>query len=298
LKLVGIHMNDGWAAKLIIYFTLSVIAYLYLQPFFYILSTMFKNTADLLDPTVKWIPRELYWDNLRKAFKGLQYPTALKNTVVIALFGSVLQVISCSITGYALARLKVPFKNFLFFLVIVSFLVPPQIIIIPLYVIYGKLGLLNTPFVFLIPALFSQGLKSALFIIIFRQFFKALPTALEEAAKLDGASPFRLFYKIMLPLSRSACIVVFLFSFIWYWNQFYEPSMFLNGGFTPLSIRMDQLDSVLLGANTLQFEYKNNPVTEGAKMGAAFLIISPPLLLYMLAQRWFVEGVERTGLVE
>jgi len=296
---LGQHTNDGWIAKLIVYFLLSILAYLYLQPLLYIVTTMIKNLDDLLDPTVKWIPRELYWDNLKQAWRGLKYPEAIANTSFIALSCSIVQVFICSMTGYALAKLRFPGRGIFTFLVLLTFLVPPQIIIIPLYVIYSKMGWLNTPLVFIIPALLGQGMRSALFIIIFRQFFKSQPIALEEAAKLDGASAFRLFFKIMLPLASSAILVVFLFSFIWYWNMYYEPSMFLTDKYIPLSISLDRLDAVLnpsLGLN--QDVLKKDPVTEGAKMAAAFLIIIPPLLLYVFAQRWFVEGVERSGLVE
>ncbi|WP_161601544.1 carbohydrate ABC transporter permease [Paenibacillus luteus] len=298
VMVMGRSLSDGLLAKLVIYLLLSIVAYLYLQPILYMVSTMFKNMSDLLDPTVKWIPREITWENVTKAIKGLQYPEALRNTALISVTCSLVQVIICAMTGYALARLALPFKGLFTALIILTFLIPPQVIIIPLYVIFSKLGLLNSIFVFLIPAIFGQGLKGALFILIFRQFFKAQPPSLEEAAKLDGASTARLFFGIMLPLARSACLVVFLFSFIWYWNMYYEPSMFLTKGFTPLSIRLDMLEEVLnpsLLGNTRTIV---NPITESTKMAAAFLIILPPILVFMFLQRWFVSGIERTGIVE
>ncbi|MCD9026180.1 carbohydrate ABC transporter permease [Cohnella silvisoli] len=297
---LGQHTNDGWIARIMIYFLLSVLAYLYLQPLFYIVSTMFKNLNDLLDPTVKWIPRTIDLENLRTAWLGLNYPEAFMNTITIALACSVIQVFICAMTGYALAKLPFPGKGIVTFLIMLTFLVPPQIIIIPLYVVYSKLGLLNTPLVFIIPAFLGQGIRSALFIIIFRQFFKTQPATLEEAAKLDGASSGRLFFKIMLPLARSACLVVFLFSFIWYWNMYYEPSMFLQNDYLPLSISLNRLDEVLTGLpkGYVDAVLGSNPVSEAPKMAAAFLIIFPPLLVYVFLQRWFVEGIERTGLVE
>ncbi|MDR6549118.1 carbohydrate ABC transporter permease [Paenibacillus qinlingensis] len=298
LLILGQNTNDGWLAKIVIYYLLSIVAFLYLQPFFYMVTTMLKSLGDLLDPTVQWIPRTLDWSNLERAFKGLKYPEAVLNTSTIALFGSLIQVLICGMTGYALARLKFPGKKLIFGLVFLTFLIPPQIIIIPLYVIFSKLGWLNTPFVFLVPALFGQGLKSALFIIIFRQFFNSLPKALEEAAMIDGASVFRLFFRIIFPLSLPACLVVFLFSFVWYWNEFYMTSFFLSTDFTPLSLRLGSLETVIFGPNPVPEAQMNNPVTEGTKMAGAFLIVFPPLLLYMIAQRWFVEGIERTGLID
>ncbi|WP_053781061.1 carbohydrate ABC transporter permease [Paenibacillus xylanivorans] len=296
--LMGRNLSDGLLAKLIIYVLLSIVAYLYLQPLLYMITTMLKTVSDLLDPSVKWIPRVVTWENLTKAYEGLRYPEALRNTAVIALTCSLVQVLVCSMTGYALARLAIPFKGLITALVLLTFLIPPQVIIIPLYVIFSKLGLLNSLFVFLVPAIFGQGLKGALFILIFRQFFKSQPPSLEEAAKLDGASVARLYFRIMLPLAQSACLVVFLFSFIWYWNMYYEPSMFLAKGFTPLSIRLDNLEEVLNPSLLSSQESVNNPVTEGTKMAAAFLIIFPPMLIFMFLQRWFITGIERTGIVE
>ncbi|GIO62086.1 carbohydrate ABC transporter permease [Paenibacillus cellulositrophicus] len=298
MVMLGRNLSDGLLAKMVIYVLLSIVAYLYLQPLLYMISTMLKTVSDLLDPSVKWIPRVVTWENLSKAYKGLQYPEALRNTALIALSCSIVQVLICSMTGYALARLAVPFKGLITALVLLTFLIPPQVIIIPLYVIFSKLGLLNTLFVFLVPAIFGQGLKGALFILIFRQFFRAQPPSLEEAAKLDGASAARLYFRIMLPLAQSACLVVFLFSFIWYWNMYYEPSMFLAKGFTPLSIRLDQLEDVLNPSLLGSKDLVSNPVTEGTKMGAAFLIILPPLVIFMFLQRWFITGIERTGIVE
>ncbi|RXZ83213.1 carbohydrate ABC transporter permease [Paenibacillaceae bacterium] len=298
LVVLGRNVSDGVLAKLVIYLLLSIVAYLYLQPLLYMISTMFKTMSDLLDPTVKWIPREITWENITKAFNGLQYPRALLNTSIIAIGCSVLQVIVCAMTGYALARLSVPFKGAFIGLIILTFLMPPQVIVLPMYAIYSKLGLLNTPFVFLIPALLGQGLKAALFIFIFRQFFASQPQSLEEAAKLDGASTFRLFVGIMLPLARSACLVVFLFSFIWYWNMSYEASMYLANDFQPLSIRLTMLEQVLNPTMLGQTRVIDNPIMESTNMAAAFMIILPPIIIFIILQKWFVSGIERTGLVE
>ncbi|GBF71800.1 hypothetical protein PA598K_00012 [Paenibacillus sp. 598K] len=296
---LGRHLNDGLLAKLLILFLLSILAFLYLQPLFYIISTMLMNVSDLINPAIRWIPQTIHTDNFLKAWDGLRYPTAFTNTLVIALTCSAIQVLMCAITGYGLAKFPFPGRGLVSFLVLLTFLVPPQIIIIPLYMVYSKLGWLDTPLVFLIPALFGQGLRSALFIFIFRQFFRQQPASLEEAAQLDGASPLRMFFRIMLPLSGTACLVVFLFSFIWYWNMSYEASMFLPKAYPTLAISLERLEDNLAGMETLYVTTKQvDPLHEGTKMAASFLIIFPPLLLYMFAQRWFVRGVERTGAIE
>lgn len=297
MKVLGQNVNDGWIAKIIIYVMISSIAFLYLQPFLYMISTMFKNLSDLLDPTVKWIPRTLDWHNLMLAWNGLNYPKALLNTITIALLGSIFQMVTCALTGYALARLRFPGRKLAIFIVIITFLVPPQVVILPMYVLFSKLGLLHSFYAFLAPALLGQGVRSALFIIIFMNFFKKIPLSLEEAAKLDGASTIRMFFRVVIPISRAATLVVFLFSFIWYWNMSYEPSMFLTPDLMPLSVRLDGLESAIFGIDRFMIHAKNQ-LSEGPKMAGAFLIVFPPLLLYSVMQRWFTEGIERTGLVE
>ncbi|MCU6711601.1 carbohydrate ABC transporter permease [Paenibacillus sp. J5C_2022] len=298
--MLGRNLNEGLLAKLVFIMLLTVIAFLYIKPILYMVSTSLKNIADLIDPLVQLIPRTLYWGNYAAAWNGLHYVEAFTNTFIIAAVGSVLQVFSCALTGYALGRLRFPGKTLFLFLILLTFLVPPQITTIPLYMIYEKLGLLGTPFVFLVPAVLGQGLRSALFIMIFRQFFMSQPKALEEAAKLDGASLFRLFFRIMLPVAGAACLVVFLFSFVWYWNMSYEASLFLSKDFTPLSLRLNTLQMELMGNRALVYSagFGSDPISEGPKMAAAFLIIMPPLIVYLIAQRWFTEGIERTGLVD
>ncbi len=297
---LGQNVKDGLIAKLAIFALLTVIAFLYVKPILYMVSTSLKTVADMIDPVVGLIPRELNWHNYAEAWRGLKYPEGFFDTMTIALFGSVFQVFTCALTGYALARLKFPGKNLMFFLILVAFLIPPQLTIVPLYMIYSELGWINTPFVFLVPALFGQGLRGALFIIIFRQFFLSQPKALEEAAKIDGASAFRLFFRIMMPLAGGACLVVFLFSFVWYWNMSYEAALFLSKDFTPLSLRLSSMQMELIGNRAIDFSagVGQNPISEGPRMAGAFLIIFPPLIVYLIAQRWFTEGIERTGLVE
>jgi multiple sugar transport system permease protein len=297
---LGQNVKDGLIAKLFILALLTVIAFLYVKPILYMISTSLKSVADMIDPVVGLIPRELNLNNYKDAWKGLSYPEGFVDTMTIALFGSVFQVFTCALTGYALARLRFPGKNLFFFLILLAFLIPPQLTIVPLYMIYSELGWINTPFVFLIPALFGQGLRGALFIIIFRQFFLSQPKALEEAAKIDGASVFRLFFRIMMPLAGGACLVVFLFSFVWYWNMSYEAALFLSKDFTPLSLRLSSMQMELLGNKAINFSagLGQDPISEGPKMAGAFLIIFPPLIVYLIAQRWFTEGIERTGLVE
>lgn len=299
--LLGKSIVDGSLFKVLIFIMLLFVSVLYLKPLLYILSTSLKSVPEMLDPTSGWLPRMFQWDNYRVALIGLEYVKGLWQTSLVAVGSALLQMLSCALTGYAFARLHIPGKNILFVIVLLVFLIPPQTIVIPLFVTYVKLGWLNTPLPFLVPALLAQGLKGALFIMIFRQFYNGFPKELEESARMDGASPFRIFTRIMLPLSRPALLIVFLFSFVWHWNDYFEPSLFLQSGdFTLLSGRLENLQDSLnasmgtVGLLGFGFFDLNEPI----KMAGAMLVILPPLILYLFTQRYFVEGIERTGIVE
>jgi multiple sugar transport system permease protein len=174
--------------------------------------------------------------------------------------------------------------------------IPLQVIILPNLIAASTLGIMKTYYPIIIPALFGHGLKGALFVIIYRQFFSTQPKELEEAAKIDGANVFKIFYKVMMPLARPAILVVFLFSFVWTWNDYYLPSMYLNGSKeVPLSMGISQISAELAQQAK---DFGPSIFDEPLKMATSFLIILPPLILYAFTQRWFVEGVERTGLVE
>lgn len=299
--LLGKSIVDGSLFKALIFIMLLFVSVLYLKPLLYILSTSLKNVPEMLDPTSGWLPRMFQWDNYRVAFIGLEYVKGLWQTSLVAVGSALLQMLSCALTGYAFARLHIPGKNILFVIVLLVFLIPPQTLVIPLFVTYVKLGWLNTPLPFLVPALLAQGLKGALFIMIFRQFYNGFPKELEESARMDGASPFRIFTRIMLPLSRPALLIVFLFSFVWHWNDYFEPTLFLqSSNFTLLSGRLenlqDSLNASMGTASLLGFGFFD--MNEPIKMAGAMLVILPPLILYLFTQRYFVEGIERTGIVE
>ncbi|WP_238403993.1 carbohydrate ABC transporter permease [Paenibacillus paridis] len=301
VAVIGRQVNDGLLFKALLVIILISIAVLYVKPLLYMMSTSVKTLPDLLDTSIQWIPRQFEWLNYGKAIDGLKYWRSLGITAFIALSAAVLQTIACGVTGYAFARLYIPGKKIWFAIVILTFLIPQQTLVIPLYVTYVKLGWLNTVLPFIVPAIVAQGIKGSLFIIIFRQFFSTLPKELEESARMDGAGAIRTFWKIMIPLSRPALLIVFLFSFVWHWNDYFEPALYLKGAdFYPLSLSLQHLQSNLnyLSGSSSGLTNVVVDVNEPIKMAAAFLIILPPLVLYLFAQRYFVEGIERTGIVE
>jgi multiple sugar transport system permease protein len=294
--LVGKELDRGLLFRLFMYVLLIDVAFIYLKPVLYMVTTMLKSNNDLLDPSVIWIPMQLYAGHLVEALSMLSYWKGLTISTIVSTLSACFQVLSCAIAGYAFARLTFPFKRFWFAALLFTFIMPPQITILPSILTFKELGWINTYWPLIVPTLFGHGLKGALFVLIFRQFFATLPKEMEDAARLDGANTRRIFFRVMLPISRSAIIVVFLFSFVWSWNDAYYPSMYMFGAQdVPLSISLSKLNAKL--AMEAQ-EGSLRAFLEPIRMAASFFIILPLLVLYSFTQRWFVEGIERTGLVE
>ena len=295
-RLRGKEADKGLLFRVFLYLLLIDVAFIYLKPILYMVATMVKDARDLLNPAVIWVPSGIYGGHLAEAYEALDYAASFSASLSLAGAVSLLQVVSCAIAGYAFARLDFPFKRIAFGALIFAFVMPPQVTILPSILLFKELGWINTFLPMVVPALFGHGLKGALFVIIFRQFFSTLPKELEEAGRIDGAGALRMFFRVMLPISKPAVLVVFLFSFVWTWNDYYYPSMYMFGADNvPLSVGLAKLNA-MLGAESeaggLRF------FVEPLKMGASFLILLPLLVLYAFTQRWFVEGVERTGLVE
>ena len=182
MLLVWARRLQRWFFLLLIYLLLIDIAFAFLLPVIYMASTSLMTVQDFLDPGVYWIPRGVYWDNLVLSFQSMDYLVGLKNSSTIVFFGTVGQIISCSLAGYGFARFKFPGRDILFMLVLFTFIVPPQTIIVPLFILYRELGWIDTFLPFTVPAFLAHGLRGSLLVLIFRQFFKRQPYELEEAA--------------------------------------------------------------------------------------------------------------------
>ena len=300
--LFGNREKSGGLITFVTYFLLINIALIYLNPIIYMISTSLKGVDDILDATVGLIPRHPTFDNVFLAFEGLEYFDALRNTLLVVLPSALGQVVSCGIAGYAFARLEIPCKKILFFILIITFIVPPQTIIIPLLIMYKNLHLINSPFPFILPAMVAQGLNAPLFVIIYMQYFKNQPREIEDAARVDGSGVFRIFWKVMFPMAKPAMIVVFLFSVVWHWNETFLY-LFLNPTFRTLSLKISDLKFISSAEYSTTDTIKNailagGITTETVMMAGCFITILPTLLLFFVTQKWFTHGIERTGLVE
>ena len=263
-------------------------------------SCSFMNLDDLLDSSIQWLPSTFSLDNYLQAAKSMQFGKSLWQSIVIAGVPTIMNLLSCSLIGYGMARYDFPGKKIVFGIIILHFILPSQVTMIPTYVLYDKLGILGSIWAFILPAMLGMGINAPIFILIFYQFFRQIPKVLIEASKIDGAGHLKSFLRIALPSAAPAFITVSLFSFVWYWNESYLTELYVKGvkldsGWTTLVL---QLDAFATNYNSYASTAVNGATSlnESISMSGTMLSILPLLLLYFVLQRHFVESIDRTGI--
>jgi multiple sugar transport system permease protein len=231
---------------------------------------------------VEWIPKEWHPENFRSAWTVLPFPLFVVNTLIVTCFAVVGQVLSASLVAYGFARFNFPGKRLLFVLVLSTMLLPAQVTMIPVFIIWQKLGLVDTFAPLTIPAYLGGG---AFTIFLLRQFYLTIPRELDEAAMIDGCSYFGIWRHIILPLSRPALITVLLFAFMANWDDFMSPLIYLHS--------QEKL-TVSIGLRLFQDQYgqTNLPLL----MAASVLHITPVVIIFLIGQRYFIKGIVMTGL--
>jgi len=292
---VGMKFTDGILYKVLIYSLLISLGYIYLYPILYMVATSFMSVDDIINVAVKWIPTSFNWQNYQLVWDAIQYPSALKDAFVLAVFPALSATVSSAIIGYGFARFNFPLKKLLFVLMIMTFIIPPQITMLPTFRMYSQYGLLGSLKAFIYPAILGQGLNGAIFILIFYQFFRMIPKSLEESAQLDGASHLKVFTKIAIPLAIPSIIIVFLFSLVWYYNETYLSGLFLRGSdLLTLPLRISQY------INNYTSIYPEGSMArelmQAVKLAGNMLTLLPLLIIYFFTQRYFVESIDRTGI--
>lgn len=296
LRLFGSRSRHGVLPMLFVYAVLIAIGFVYLYPLLFMFVNSLKSPQDLLNPMVQWIPTQPYVGNYTKAFRVLAYPQTLLSTILVSVAPSFLQVCVAALVGYGLARYRFWGKRLLFLLIFATFIIPPQNTVIPQMLTYRRFGLLGSLWSLLLPAMLGQGFKSAIFILIFYQTFLSLPRALEEAARLDGASDLGIFLRVALPGAIPAFIVSMIFSVVWYWNETYLTVVFLEGGIQTLPMQLAKFTQAYENLYPPGMVNIFDRLNEAVKMSGTFLIILPLLVMYFVLQKWFVESIERSGL--
>ena len=296
----GSKDREGFLKQFLVYALLICIGFIYIYPILHMISSSLMNLDDLLDSSIKWLPSSFNLSNFEQAARSMDFWNSLWQSVVIAGVPTVCNLISCSITGYALARFDFPGKKIVMGIIILSFVLPSQVTMIPTYVLYSNLGILNSIWAFILPALFAQGFNAPIFILIFWQFFRQIPKVLIEASRIDGAGHFKSFFQIALPSAKPAFITVALFSFVWYWNESYLTKLYVHGvyGQSSWTTLVVQLDNFAANYSSYQQTATNGAtnLNESINMAGTLLSILPLMLLYFVLQRHFVESIDRTGI--
>lgn len=290
--------------KLMRFVLLVGLSFMILYPVFVKFSASLKSTADMMDSTVVFFPKNPTLQNYKIVLNSVNYMLTLLMTVLFCLVQSLLQLASCSLVAYGIARFKFRGHKLLFGMAVLTLIIPPQIILLPLYIrfhffgitnifqfsgIFSGVDLINTYWPFLLLSGTALGFKNGLYIYLLRQHFKNMPMALEEAAYIDGCGPFRTFLRIMLPGSVPMLVTVFLFSFVWQWNDTVYSGIFFPE-IPTLANKLYGMVFTTMGAGTTLM----SAVLESPKF---FLLITPIVILYLFTQKLFVQSISRSGIV-
>lgn len=303
--MMGTKDDMGLLKKIAIYVILICVGFMFLSPVFKVFATSLMTLSDLLDSAVQWIPSYANWDNYKNAMAAMDYGKAVKDSLIISVFPTLINMVVCSFIGYGLARYNFKLKGILFAFVIISFVLPQQLTLTPTYELYSQMKLNGSILTFILPALFGQGLNSSIFILIAWSFFKQIPNALMEAAQIDGAGHAKQFLKIAVPSSIGAFVVIFLLSFVWYWNEDYLTNLFLfnvrmneHYEFTPVVNQLANFNSAFdsVASSSASASVTTSSANTGMRMAGTILTILPLMLVYFLLQKQFVESVDRAGI--
>ena len=289
-------------------------SYILLNPILIMLSRSFRSSQDMLNPTVIWIPQNFTIDNFKVAIEITDFWNTAWLTGRIAIISTICTLVITAVTGYALARYKLKISKILIAFVVLTIVIPPQTYLIPIFFQFNNfdyfgvgslIGLFTgTPITanltmsessYYLLSIMGLGIRSGLFILIFFQFFKQMPKELENAARIDGCGEIKTFVSVMLPNATSPFIVISMLSFIWYWNDTFYSNILMRN-------QMMLANKVANIQELIRLSFSGQARGDGAAetviiFAAALLFIIPPLIIYLIAQRFFMESVERTGIV-
>lgn len=304
--LFGRNEQNGLVFKLVMYILLIGVSFIFLYPLLAMLAKSLMTIEDLINTTVSWIPRKVTLNNYRNAFQWMQFGGALVDSLKVSLYPTIATIISSSLIGYGFGRFKFPFKKTLLTIMIAMFLIPSVLTYIPTTVLYKdltilgvKLNLMDSIKAFWIPALFGNGIRQTIFILIFYQFFRIIPEELFEAAEVDGSSTLRTFITIAIPLVGPAFLICGLYSFVWYWNETSLARLYFGSQFTTLPMSLDAFIatySSMYAQGNVTMDSVSSVFNLGVQYAMTLISIIPLLLVYLFAQKWFIEGVDRSGI--
>jgi multiple sugar transport system permease protein len=269
--------------KTFVLFLLVLFALFFILPFLWIISTSLKGDTQIFAIPPVWIPDVLHWDNYLKVFDRMPFFIYLKNSVFISVVTIAGTLFSSSLVAYSFACLNWPGRDGLFVFVLATMMLPMQVTMIPLFVLFKEIGWLNTFLPLTIPAFFGGG---AFNIFLLRQFFLTIPKDILDSARIDGSSELRIFWSIVLPMAKPALATVAILTFMFSWNDFMGPLIYLS----------DKMKSTLaLGLGMFVGQH----VTEWSMlMAASVLMMLPMILIFFFFQKYFIQGFTMSGLKE
>ena len=290
--------------NVIVYIALGLISYQFLYPLLRMITMSFMSVTDVLNPAVNWIPRNWSLINMRAAMRIMNLTTTMLNSMRFAGILALGQTIVSAMTGYALARFDVKFKRLWFMLIILTFILPVPVLLVPRVIMLLNFGsatgipLMGTMWPQTLLAVFGQGMFSAILILIFYNFTLMIPSALDEAASIDGANAMQVFFHIILKLSVSTLLVIFLLSFVWNWNETYVTGVFMRGAMDLVTTRLSDFSGLFaqVAGDLQDGEIDQLRLNEAYRMAGTLVAISPLFVLYLIVQRQFIKGIENTGL--
>lgn len=283
----SVFAGVNWPVEILKYTLVLLFAFLFILPLLWMVSSAFKNDDQVYQIPPIWIPSPTFPENFATAWGKFPFTRFTLNTIFrYAIPATILTTVSSAMVAYGFSRLRWPGREWVFALCLATVMIPAQVMLVPLFIIYKNLGWLNTYLPMVVPALFG----SPWFIFMLRQFFMTIPQELSDAARIDGASEFGILFRIILPLAVPPLIVVALFSFLGAWNDFLGPLVFINKqDMFPLALGVGLLRRALGETGTTAQVYPH-------LMAVSTLITVPIILLYFLAQRRFIEGITTTGM--
>ncbi|WP_405155823.1 carbohydrate ABC transporter permease [Paenibacillus sp. FSL K6-0108] len=262
------------------YLCLIVASAFFMIPFIWLLSTSLKPLTQIFTFPPEWIPHPILWSNYSRAVEYIPFWTYLKNTAIITIASTLGVIISCPLVAYSFAKLEYRGRGILFFVTLAVMMIPGQVTMIPLFLLFTKLGWVGTPLPLIVPQFFGVPI----YIFLLRQFFMGLPDALREAARLDGASEFRIYLQIMFPLAKSAVLAVALFQFMGSWTDFMGPLLYLTN---------EPSYTVSLGLQQFQSQKGSE---WGLLMAVSTLMTLPIIVLFFFLQKTFISGITFSGI--
>lgn len=269
------------AKDLILYGLLIALSVVYLLPLYWMISTSLKQTGSEMVIPPQWIPNPVVWSNYLDVFIQVPLTLYIRNSLIVTLTATLFGVLTASLAGYGFARTTFPGRNFLFTLCIASLMLPEIVTLIPEFILFRRIGWVNT----FLPLIVPWSLAGSSFaVFLFRQYCLTIPLELDEAARVDGAGTLRIWWTIIVPLSKAVLATMAILSFIHHWNEFLRPLIYLG---------RPELRTLALGLRAFRGEYQ---LAWNYMMAVALIMLVPILLLFFLAQRQFVQGIVMTGI--